>query len=260
MSKIYILCDMEGTSGIWNRDQVDQKSAAYNEARELLCADVDAAVAGAFDGGATEIVVCDTHGGGPNFALEKMDRRVLYENPALGNLMPSLDGSFAGVMLTGHHAMAGTLNGFLDHTMDSGSWYNYYINETKVGEIGIETAFAGHYDVPLILVTGDEAACAEAERQFPGVVTAAVKKGLGRNKARCLHPAAARQLIRARAAEAVKKAKDLKPWKIKLPATITLEVYRSDYADNSTWQVGVERVDARSVRRRITSALDVCKL
>lgn len=260
MTKIYILCDMEGTSGIWNRDQVDQKSAAYTEARALLCADVDAAVAGAFDGGATEIVVCDTHGGGPNFLLEKMDRRVTYENPALGNMMPGLDKSFAGLILTGHHAMAGTLNGFLDHTMDSGSWYNFHINETKVGEIGMETAFAGHYDVPLIMVTGDESACAEAEGQFPGILTAAVKKGLGRNKARCLHPAIARQLIRTKAAEAVRKAKELRPWKIKLPATITLELYRSDYADNAAWQSGVERIDARTVRRRIESALDVAKL
>jgi len=260
MARIYILCDMEGISGIWNKDQVDSKSGAYAEARELLCADVNAAVAGAFDGGAAEVVVGDTHGGGPNFILEKMDKRAVYENPAMGNLMPGLDSSFAGLILTGHHAMAGTLNGFLDHTMDSGSWYNFYINDRKVGEIGIETAFAGHYDVPLIMVTGDEAACFEAEAQFPGVVTAAVKKGLGRNKARCLHPATARELIRRKAAEAVKKAGELRPWKIDLPATIKLEFYRSDYADNAAWSPGAERIDARAVRRRIESALHVCKL
>ena len=73
--KIYILADMEGTSGIWRMEQVQRSSGSYAEGRELLCADVNAAVAGAFDGGATEVVVGDTHGGGPNFILERMDPR-----------------------------------------------------------------------------------------------------------------------------------------------------------------------------------------
>jgi D-amino peptidase len=259
MTKIYVLCDMEGTSGLWRPEQVQRENSAYAEGRELLCADVNAAIAGAFDGGADAVVACDTHGGGPNFLLEKMDPRATYETPAMGSLMPGLDRSFAGLILTGHHAMAGTLNGFLDHTMDSGSWYNYYINGRKVGEIGIETAFAGHFDVPLIMVTGDEAACAEGRRQFPGIVTAAVKVGLGRNKARCMHPERARELIRAKAAEAVKKAERLRPWKIKLPATLALEVYRSDQADGTAARPGVERLNARAVRKQIKSALDIVK-
>jgi D-amino peptidase len=257
--KIYILCDMEGTSGIWRPEQVQRDNSQYADGRQMLIADVNAAVAGAFEGGAAEVVVCDTHGGGPNFILEDMDPRANYETPALGNLMPSLNETFAGVMLTGHHAMAGTLNGFLDHTMDSGSWLNCSINGMKVGEIGIETAFAGHYGVPLILVTGDECACAEAERQFPGVVTASVKRGLGRNRATCQHPEQARKIVREKSCEAVQSAGNLKPWRIQLPATIELEYYRSDYADNAASRPGVERVNARTVRKVIHSALDVVR-
>lgn len=257
--KIYILADMEGTSGIWRMEQVQRSSNSYAEGRELLCADVNAAVAGAFDGGATEVVVGDTHGGGPNFILERMDPRATYETPTPGYALPGLDESFAGLILTGHHAMAGTLNGFLDHTMNSGAWFRFRINGREVGEIGIETAYAGHYDVPLIMVTGDEAACAEAEEQFPGVVPAAVKRGLGRNQAQCMSPENARALIRKRAAEAVINASKMKPWKIDLPATLELTFYRSDYADSAAAKPGAERVDARTVRRVVESAIEVAR-
>ncbi len=103
-----------------------------------------------------------------------MDPRAIYETPCDFSPLPSLDESFAGLILTGHHAMAGTLNGFLDHTQSS-AWFDYKINGESVGEIGQETAYAGHFNVPLIMVTGDETACAETQRQFPGAVTVAVK-------------------------------------------------------------------------------------
>ena len=252
--KIYILCDMEGTSGIWRPEQVDRGCPEYQQGRELLMADVNAAIAGAFDGGAGHVIACDTHGGGGHFLIEKMDERAEYETPAAHSPLPSLDDSFAGLILTGHHAMAGTLNGFLDHTMSSASWFCFRINGQAVGEIGMETAHAGHFGVPLIMVTGDEAACREAETMFPGVVTAAVKRGLGRNRALCLPPSKARALIRERAALAVAKARELKPWRLEAPITLELTFYRSDHADDRAHQPGVERVDARTVRKVVPSA------
>ena len=257
--KIYILCDMEGASGIWQPEQVQRGTPEYNIARDLLMADVNAAVAGAFDGGATEAVVCDTHGGGTHFLLEKMDERAAYETPALGSPMPSLDESFAGLILTGHHAMAGTLNGFLDHTMDSSAWFCFKINGRAVGEIGMETAHAGHFGVPLIMVAGDEAACREAEAQFPGIVTAAVKRGLGRNRAWCLPPKKARALIRKGAAAAVRKARRLKPWRLKPPIELELTLYRSDYADRAAGKPDVTRVNARTLRKTVPTADVICR-
>ena len=109
------------------------------------------------------------------------------------------------------------------------------------------------------MVTGDEAACAEAAEQFPGVVTAAVKRGLGRNQAQCMSPERARKLIRERAADAVKKAQGMKPWKIDLPATLELTYYRSDYADSAATKPGAERIDARTVRRVVESAIDAAR-
>ena len=258
--KIYLLCDMEGASGIWQPEQVQRGAPEYLIGRELLMADVNAAIAGAFDGGAKEVVVCDTHGGGTHFLLEKMDERAVYETPAMSSPMPALDSSFAGLILTGHHAMAGTLNAFLDHTMDSSAWFCFKINGRPVGEIGMETAHAGHFGVPLIMVTGDEAACREAESQFPGIVAVAVKRGLGRNHACCVHPERARELIRQGAAEAVRKAKTLQPWRLSPPITLELTYYRSDMADSAAARSGNERVDARTVRRIVQSAAEVLEI
>jgi len=255
--KIYLLCDMEGTSGIWRREQTDSSSAHYQQGRELLMADVNAAIRGAYEGGASEILVCDTHGGGPNFLIEKMDPRPRYETPSESSPLPSIDETFAGLILTGHHAMAGTLNGFLDHTQSSASWFDYQINGESYGEIGQETAYAGHWGVPLIMVTGDEAACAETQRQFAGAVTVAVKRALGRNRACCLHPEKARELIRQGAAEAVGKARMLKPWRLVAPITLELTYYRTDMADSAAARPGNERVGARTVRRVVQSAAEV---
>lgn len=258
--KIYILCDMEGTSGIWQPEQTDLVSAQYQQGRSLLVADVNAAIAGALAGGADELVVCDTHAMGRNFIIEQMadDPRVLYETPMASSALPALDESFDGLILTGHHAMAGTLNGFLDHTMSSAHWFSMTLNGRPVGEIGLETAVAGHFGVPLIMVAGDRAACEEAEAMFPGVVTAQVKEGLGRNRARCLPPARGQALIRTRAAEAVAKAKELQPWKPDLPITLELTFTRADYADEAAANPDVERIDARTCRKVVPTADQVC--
>jgi len=259
--KIYILCDMEGTSGIWRREQVDSSSPHYQQGRELLMGDVNAAVQGVYEGGATEVVVGDTHGGGPNFLIEKMDPRPRYETPSEFSPLPSVTAErFDGLILMCHHAMAGTLNGFLDHTQSSMSWFDYKINGESYGEIGQETAYAGHFGVPLIMVTGDEAACAETQRQFPGAVTVAVKRGQGRSRACCLHPEKAHELIRKGAAEAVRKAKTLKPFKPSLPITLELTYYRTDMADSAATRAGNERIGPRTIRRVVQSAAEVLEI
>jgi len=258
--KLYLLCDMEGTSGLWRPEQTDPNSPHYQAARDLLIADVNAAVEGVYQAGATDVVVCDTHAGGDNFLLEKMDPRPVYETPCESSPLPSLDETFDGLILTGHHAMAGTLNGFLDHTQSSQQWFEYRINGEPYGEIGQETAYAGHFGVPLIMVTGDEAACREAESQFPGLVTVAVKRALSRNRASCLHPVRARELIQRGAAEAVAKAKTLKPWRLEPPITLELTLCRSDMADSRATRPGTERVGPRTVKRVVQSAAEILRI
>lgn len=257
--KIYILADMEGISGIRQMVQVQPGSAEYEAGCRLMMHDINACVEGAFTGGASEVVVCDTHGGGGQVRVQEMDERALYEMPGCGRLMPALDASFAGVVLLGHHGRAGTLNGFLDHTMNSSEWFEYRINDQVVGEIGIEAAWAGQYGVPVIMVSGDEATAAEARELLGDVECAVVKWGLGRNKARCLPLERAHDVVRETTCRAVGRAAQCRPFTPTLPAVIQLTLYRSDMCDNYAFRPGVERVDARTVRRTIHSLNDVSR-
>ncbi len=257
--KIYILADMEGISGIRRMEQVQRDSSEYAEGRTLMMKDINAAVDGAFAGGATKVVVADTHGGGGQVRVGEMDSRAVYEMPGAGSMMPSLDKTFDGVILLGHHAKAGTMNGFLDHTMNSGGWFEYRINGKVVGEIGIEAAYAGHFGVPVIMVSGDEATAKEARSTLGKVECAVVKWGIGRNKARCLPLEKAHAIVREAATRAVARAKSFIPFKPKLPATIQLTFYRTDMAEEFAFRPGAQRVDARTVRRVAHSLREICQ-
>ena len=260
--KIYILADMEGISGIRTMPQVKRDSPTeYAEGCRLMMDDMNAAIDAAFTGGAAEVVACDTHGGGGQVILRDMDPRALYETPPQpsgGRVMPALDESFDGVILLGHHARAGTLNGFLDHTMNSSEWFEYTINGRPVGEIGIEAAYAGHFGVPVIAVSGDEAAVREAQELLGPVEGAVVKWGIGRNRARCLSLPNAHQEIRDAVTRAMGSIGQMRPFQPELPAVVELTLYRSDMADAYAAKPGVERVGARTVRRTVDSLLDVC--
>jgi D-amino peptidase len=149
--------------------------------------------------------------------------------------------------------MAGTSGAFLDHTQSSVAWHDYYINGEKYGEIGQWVAVAGHFNVPLLFVSGDRAACDEAVRQFPGVETVAVKEAIARNRARItLPPQRAHEAIRAGACRSLGLVGKLKPWRIAPPAEIKIEFNRADYAEGVAFKEDVERLDARTVRKVVT--------
>jgi len=251
--RIYILADMEGISGIRTMEQVKSESAGeYEHGRQLMMQDINTAVEACFAAGAEEVVACDTHGGGGQVRLSEMDPRALYETPNRGNMMPALDESFDGVILLGHHARAGTLNGFLDHTMSSASWFEYRINGEEVGEIGIEAAYAGHFGVPVVAVTGDRAVCDEAAELFGEVECGVVKWGIGRNRARCLSLPRAHEAVGQAIRTALGRIDSYMPYTPDLPATVRLTLYRSDMADEYEAR-GAERIDARTVQRTVDS-------
>jgi len=252
------MTDMEGISGIYSEEQTRPGSPAYAEGRRLLSADVSAAIEGALAGGASEIVVNDGHGGSPHMLWEDMHPAARYERPAgADNWAPGLDASFAGVFLVGTHAMAGTQGAFLDHTQSSAAWFNYYLNGQPCGEIAQMAAGAGHYGVPLLLVTGDDKACAEAERYFPGAERVTVKQGITRRVARCVHPEKAHELIRQGAERAMKKVGKVEPWVLKPPIEVVLEVTITEIADSVEGHPGVERIGPRKLRKIARDALDI---
>jgi D-amino peptidase len=258
--KVYIVTDMEGISGIWRQEMVQPSEAEhYTVGRRLLMGDINAAVRGAFEGGATHVVVNDGHGGAPHILLEEMDERAEYLRPASGCPLAGLDESFDAVFHIGGHAMAGTRNAFLDHTQSSASWYNYYLNGKKYGEIGQTAIIAGHFGVPLVLVSGDQAACDEA-RELLGdgqVVTVAVKSALGRQWARCLHPRRAQKMIEEGAKQALQLVGKVQPYRIETPIRVRLEFYRSDMADPYENHPRVERVGAREIEVTVPDALHI---
>jgi len=249
--KIYIMTDLEGISGVFTFEQTgrDKKGSEYDKARHLLTQDVNAAVQGALSAGANEVLVIDGHGGGYNFILEELHPGAEYiTGPGRVQPCSGLDESFDGVILIGYHAMAGTKYAILDHTQNSKTWFNYYLNGIKMGEIGQQAVIAGHFNVPVIFISGDKAACKEAKELLSNVETAAVKEGFSRTSARILSPVKARQLIKTGVEKAVKRIKDFRPYIIKPPIEVKIEFQTTDVADYYE-RAGWKRIDGRTVSR-----------
>jgi len=254
--KIYIHTDLEGVSGIDNIEMMSRDHERHMEARENLMADLNAAVDGAFAGGADHVTVLDSHGGGGSFILDMLDDRAENDTKPNKKWWGILDESYDATFFIGAHAMAGTINGFLDHTQSSTSWYNYYVNGRRMGELGQWAMVAGAFGVPMAMVSGDEAACVEARQFFHPVETAIVKSGVGRNRAMLVDLEEARAHIREAARRSISIVKDARPFVPSKPMEIILEYTRSDYCDSAVAR-GAERIDARTVRKVTDSGLDL---
>lgn len=221
--KIFVMVDMEGISGICKTSHVRQDGEHYQAGRRYLTADVNACVEGCFAGGAKKVVVRDAHGGGYHFIWESLDPRAEYiQGASPVERMPGIK-EFDGLILLGYHAMAGTPEAILEHTMSSKSWQNFTMNGRKCGEIGIDAGIAGDHGVPTIMVSGDDKTCREARAFIKGVVTAEVKKGLAVEGAILLPMERAHKLIMESAAKAVQNCKKIKPFKVKTPVKMRLE-------------------------------------
>lgn len=246
---VLIMTDLEGISGIDRAEMIDEGDPGYRFALERLMLDTNAAVEGALEGGASNVYVIDGHGSGRNFIKERLHpkaRRIPI--PEWSRVMETV----GACMEVGLHAMAGTINGFLDHTQSSASWYNYYINGRRCGELAQGAVYAGLHDIPFVMVSGDEAACVEA-RQFLGdIECAVVKYGVGRNRARLVDPDEALIRIRGAARDSLKRVGEIRPYKPLPPLEIRLELCRSDMCDALVARCpDVERLDARTVRRTV---------
>ncbi len=255
--RIYINTDMEGVTAIDSYEMIQRDGPRFQECRKLLMEDINAAVEGAFDGGADEVWVLDGHGTGKNFVPGMLDKRAVQDPREVKKWWAGMNETFDGTFIIGVHAMAGTVNAFLDHTMNSTAWHHYRINGKRYGEIGMWATVAGHYGIPVLLVTGDDATCVEARTFLGNIETVSVKKGIGRNKAECIPADEARARIREAAKRAVLligKAKPIVPPK---RLEITLEYNRADFCDSAAKKPGVERVDAYTIRKITEDPLEI---
>lgn len=245
--KVFISVDIEGVSGFVHWDQCSPGSALLGEARALMAGEANAAIAGAFDGGATEVLVADSHGSQRNLPPLDLDprARIILGHAKPLSMMHGIDESFDAAFLIGYHAGAGQ-NGVLSHTYD-GTASAVRLNGLAAGEIAINSALAGYFGVPIALVTGDSSACREAESLLPGVATVAVKKPITRYSADCLNPKTARESIRAASASALGRIAELEPFTLEPPVRFELTFNHVGLADRASLMPGTARLDPLTV-------------
>ncbi len=246
--KVFLSTDMEGTAGVvdWEQCVGDGPQAAAG--RRLLLDEVNAAIEGAISGGATEIVVNDSHGAMRNLPAAELAGQASYISGSHKPLymMQGLDGSFDAVMFISYHGSVGAAAG-LSHTYNPRAVIEARIDGIVTGEAGINSLVAAHYGVPVVLVTGDRCACAETARFAPGVHQAVVKEHVSRLAAHSLHPDRARALIRERAAQAAAGAGAAQPPLLD-PGVLELSVRTTDIAEAASWIRGVDRTGPRELR------------
>jgi D-amino peptidase len=244
--KILIASDMEGITGVTNWNQVTPGHQEYARFRKLMTGDVNAAIAGAFEGGATEVVVADGHWDGANILIEELDPRARI-NQGLGtapfSMMQGIDDTFDAVIFIGYHARAGSAYANLDHTW-SGKIANVWLNDVLVGEFGLNGGLAGYFGVPVIMVSGDQTACAQTAELLGDIEQIIIKNATGRYSAECLPPSVSQAAIRdgaRRAVSRVKKGNAPAPFIVDTPVRVTVEFVTSDQADRAERVPGSER-------------------
>ena len=237
--KILIAVDMEGITGVTTWDQVTPGHAEYARFRKLMTQDVNAAIRGACEAGADEIIVADGHWNGSNILIEELDSRARLNtgSPSPFSMMQGIDESVDGVMFIGYHARNGTPNAILDHTWSRLTVANVWLNDILTGEYGLNGAVAGHFGVPVIMASGDQTACAQVVEILGDMETAMVKQANGRYAAECLPPRVTQELIFMSAARAVTRLQDgdvPDPFVLDTPVRVTVEFFTSDMADRAS--------------------------
>ena len=237
--KILIATDMEGITGVTTWDQVTPAHPEYTRFRKQMTEDVNAAIRGACNAGADEVIVADGHWNGSNILIEELDMRARLNtgSPSPFSMMQGIDENVDGVIFIGYHARNGSPNAILDHTWSSKTVANIWLNDILTGEYGLNAAVAGHFGVPVIMVSGDQTACAQVMELLGNVETAIVKQASSRFAAECLSPQATREMICLRAERAVQRLAEgtiPKPFVLDTPITVTIEFFTSDMADRAT--------------------------
>lgn len=248
--KIYISADMEGVVGVVTSDQLGPTGFEYARFREFMTNEVNAAIEGAMAAGATEIVISDSHGNGQNLLIEKLPRNVLLVRawPRPLGMMQGIDETFAGAIFIGYHTGTTNSTGVRAHTISSARLADVRLKGVSVSEAGINAAIAGHFNVPVIMVSGDDAVVKETTALLGNIEGAVVKWASGFHSAKTMTPEASYQLIREKARQAVSRIRDFKPHKLATP--IELDVRFKNYRPSEvlSYLSIVERPDAHSIR------------
>jgi D-amino peptidase len=250
MPKVLISADMEGISSVVHSTETNPDRYDYERGRGLMVAEVNAIIAGVLDGEpSAEVLVADGHGSFLNLLPEDLDQRarLVRGRPRRSGMLGGIGADVDAVLFVGYHARAGTGPAVLAHTM-SDAVLGVRLDGREVGEIGLNAALAGHYGVPVVLLSGDDVACAELLDLVPDATTVAVKQALGQTAAIALHPAVARDRLRQGAAAAIVKRSHISPFSTAGPVAVEVDLHSSLTVDMATLMPGVERAaGARTV-------------
>ncbi len=248
--KIYISADMEGLAGAVTGEQLGPGGFEYQRFREFMTAEVNAAIDVARAAGATEILVSDSHGNGQSLLIERLpsDVMVVRSWPRPLGMMDGIDETFDGAILIGYHSSTSNRRGVRAHTMSSANVTELRLNGIAMSEAGLNAAIAGHFGVPIILVSGDDVAVAETQVIIGEVEGAVVKWARGFHSARTLTPEAAQEVIRTRVASAMSRIDDFEPYVLETPIEVELSLKHYRPVELLGYLPNVERLSSHSVR------------
>ena len=225
-NKILISMDIEGVAGVWRPEQTQAGHTEYERARRWMTEEANAAIRGAFKGGAQEVVVNDSHGHFGNLLADELDPRaqLIQGKPRTLGMMAGVEQGVAGVLMIGWHARAKT-RGVLAHTSNSFAFARVWLGGQELGEIGLYGALAGELGVPVLMVSGCDVTAGEAQVLLPQLPCAVVKWSEGARSGRSLSPGAARALIEEGSREAVhRRLKGHPAPLLQLPTPLSLRV------------------------------------
>lgn len=248
--KVHISVDMEGVVGVVTSDQLGPAGFEYGRFREFMTKEALAAVQAAKDAGATEIVVADSHGNGENLLIEQFpaDVRIVRSWPRRLEMVAGIDETFDAAIFIGYHASTNNPVGVRAHTFSSATLTRVALNGVEVTEGAWNAAIAGHFGVPVIMMSGDDAAVAEVRKLVGDIEGAVTKQTLSYHSALTLTPQASYDEIGKRVRAAFARRSGLKPYVVQTPVRLEISFKNYTAAELLTYLPGVERVDSHSIR------------
>lgn len=260
--KVLISVDMEGITGVVTGDQLGPSGFEYQRFREFMTAEALAAVEAAKESGATEVLVVDAHGNGQNLLIERFpqDVRVIRSWPRPLMMVEGVDSTFSAVVFIGYHASTTNPQGVRAHTISSANYASVELNGVAMPEAGINAAIAGHFGVPVVMVSGDDAAVAEAQKIIGPIEGAVVKRALSFHSANTMTPAAGQALVREKVKAGLAKRASLRPYVLQKPVRLDLTYKSYTPAEIAAYLPGVSRVNAHTIRFTGRDMVEVSRL
>lgn len=255
--KIFISADIEGISGVVSTAQTSPEKYGYQRAQILMTDEVNAAIEGAVAAGADEVLVNDSHGPMTNIIIERLNpaAELITGTPKRLGMMEGIDESFDAAIFIGYHARMNS-GGILCHTYNGAVNANVNVGGRDSGEFYLNALVAGFYNVPVVLVSGDDVLSGEVEEINSKIERVIVKQSKGRYAGKCLVPSKAQSLIREKTTDALKHIGMIEPIKVKEPVVLKMTFLNSGQAETASIMPYTQLVDPNTVCFRAENAVE----